>query len=120
MQISADLLGRSSRPTIQRATIDRGVTTPRARSSTYPWSGVHPQKVSCSSRTRRPSRYGCWPMVLPTGPEKFPDWMPDTRSGGVWSSAHHRPWSGGMVRCRQESRISYVAAVAARELHAGR
>ena len=85
-------------------------------SSSRPTSFV----LSCSSRTRRPSRYGCWPMVLPTGPEKLPDWIPDTRSGGVWSSAHHGPWSGGMLRCRQESRMSYVAAVAARELHAGR
>jgi hypothetical protein len=58
--------------------------------------------------------------VLPTGPEKFPDWIAETRSGGLWSSGHHRPLSGGMLRCRHESRISYVAAVAACELQAGR
>ena len=105
-QISADRSGSSSSPTIQNATIDRGVTTARARSSMYPPDGVHPQNASCSSRTRTPSRYGCWPRVPPTGPDQLPDWMPDTRIGGVWSSAHQRPWSGGMRRCRHESRSS--------------
>ena len=32
----------------------------------------------------------------------------------------HGPWSGGIERCRQESRSSYVAALSARELQAGR
>ena len=56
----------------------------------------------------------------PTGPEKLPDWMPDTRSGGVCCSGSHNPCSGGMVNRRHESATSYLAAVAARELHAGR
>jgi hypothetical protein len=59
-------------------------------------------------------------MVLPTGPEKLPDWIPDTRTCGVWSPAHQSPWLGGIVRCRHESLIAYVAAVSARELQAGR
>jgi hypothetical protein len=59
-------------------------------------------------------------MVLPRGPEKLPDWMPDTRSGGVWSPGNQCPCSGGMDSRRQESRMSNVAAVAARELQAGR
>jgi len=58
--------------------------------------------------------------VLPAGPEKLPDWIPDTRSGGLWFSAHQSPCPGGIVRLRHESWMVYVAAVAARELHAGR
>ena len=33
---------------------------------------------------------------IPTGPDQLPDWMPETRSGGSWSSAHHTGWSTGI------------------------
>ena len=53
-------------------------------------------------------------------PRQTPDWMPDTRSGVGWVSAHHSPWSGGMVSRSSESLTVYVAALSARELHCGR
>jgi hypothetical protein len=59
-------------------------------------------------------------MVLPTGPEKFPVCTPETRSGVGWSAGIQRPCNGGIDNRRHESAISYVAAVAARELQAGR
>jgi hypothetical protein len=43
---------------------------------------------------------------LPTGPEALPDWTAETRIAGWWSPAHHRPCSGGIVRCRHESRTA--------------
>ena len=58
--------------------------------------------------------------MLPTGPENLPDMIPLTRSGVGWSSGHQSGWSGGMRSVRRESRTSYDAAVAARELQAGR
>jgi len=58
--------------------------------------------------------------VLPAGPEKLPDCTADTRSGGSWSPSHHTACSGGTDSRRHESRTSYVARVAARELQAGR
>ena len=54
----------------------------RQRIATRPVLGSQPSKRGCSSRTVWPSRNRCWPRVLPTGPEKPPDWMPETRSGG--------------------------------------
>jgi hypothetical protein len=59
-------------------------------------------------------------MVLPAGPEKTPDWIPETLRGGSWSSGHHSPCSGGIVRRSSEPASAYVAALAARELHCGR
>ncbi len=58
--------------------------------------------------------------MLPTGPEKLPDWMPESRIAGLWSTAHHSPCVVGMERVRQESAREYVAAVSASELQAGR
>jgi hypothetical protein len=120
MQISAERSGSSSSPTIHTAAIERGVRSMRARTSSRPWCGVQPHCAGCASRTTRPSRYGCWPTVLPAGPENTPDWMPDTRSGGSWSAAHQTPWSGGIVSRSSEPPTAYTAALSARELHCGR
>ena len=72
----------------------------RAEISTRPWpcsaEGSQPSNRSCSSSTTWPSRNRTWPYVDPTGPDQLPDWMPDTRSGGSWSSAHHTGWSTGI------------------------
>lgn len=73
-----------------------------------------------SRTTDTPGSSGCWPTVLPTGPEKLPVCTPDTRSGPSCSAGIHNPCAGGIDRRRQESRTSYAAAVAVRELHAGR
>ena len=74
----------------------------RAEISTRPWpcsaEGSQPSNRSCSSSTTWPSRNRCWPYADPTGPDQLPDWMPDTRSGGSWSPAHHTGWSTGMSR----------------------
>ena len=64
--------------------------------------GVQPHIAGWNSRTTAPSRTGCWPVVLPTGPENTPDWMPETRSG-AWSPGHQRPCSGGMLSRSSES-----------------
>ena len=93
-QISPPAEQRSSSPAIH-SDIDRGLISARACSSTYPPFGVQPQNGSCSSLTTRPSRYGCWPTVLPTGPEKLPDWIPDTRRSGLWSPPHPGPGPAG-------------------------
>ncbi len=69
----------------------------RARISTRPVAISQPSKCCCSSRTCWPSRKRCWPRVLPTGPDQLPVWRPETRSGGVWSSAHHTGWSTGTL-----------------------
>ncbi len=92
----------------------------RARIPIQPSRGVQPHWVGCCSRTVWPSRNRCWPCVLPTGPDQVPDWIPDTRIGGSWSPSHQTGWSVGIRSRRQESRISYAAALAARELQAGR
>ncbi len=54
----------------------------RARIDSSPKRGRKPSKRGCSSRTIDPPGSGCWPVRLPTGPEKLPVWTPDTRSGG--------------------------------------
>ena len=119
MQISAQRAGSSSRPTIHTAAIDRGLRSIRARTSSSPKCGVQPHWVGWNSRTTTPSRKGCWPIVLPTGPENTPDWMPETLSGSC-SPGHHNPCSGGMVRRSSDPATAYVAALSARELHIGR
>jgi hypothetical protein len=72
-QISRLRSGWSSMPDIQKANIERAVTTPRIRTSIWPYNGAYPQKVGCSSRTSRQTRNGCCPIVLPGWPEKLPD-----------------------------------------------
>ena len=112
--------GSSSNPLIQSAAIDRGDSVIRARIATRPPVGSQPSKRSCSSRTTCPSRNRCWPWALPTGPDQLPDWMPETRSGGWWSSAHQTGWSTGTSSTRVSRSIRWLAAVAAREDHPGR
>ncbi len=82
--------GSSSKPLSHSAAIERGEIVIAQRISTCPGDGSQPSKRGCSSRTICPSRNRCWPRVLPTGPEYAPDWIPDTRSGGWWSSAHQQ------------------------------
>ena len=120
MQISAQRVGSSSSPTIHTAAIDRGLSSIRARTSSRPWCGVQPQWVGWNSRTTAPSRNGCWPIVLPTGPENTPDWMPETLQrarGRPDTTARARPGSSGAARSPS---TAYVAALCARELHIGR
>ena len=105
-QISPQRAGSSSSPTIQTDAIERGLSSIRARTSSTPWCGVQPHWVGWRSRTTWPSRNGCWPTVLPTAPENTPDWTPETRSGSSWSSAHHRPCPGGIVRRSSEPATS--------------
>lgn len=49
-----------------------------------------------------------------------PDWMPEMRTGGLWSVGHQWPAPGGRKSVRKESAIRYDARLAARELQAGR
>ena len=118
---SPERAGSSSKPASHAPAIDRPVTTTRASMSMrIGGSDSHPRNVACGSRTTSPDRNGCWPSVLPAGPEQFAVWTPDTRSGGRWSSAHQIPCSGGIDSTRAESRCSHVARLASSELHAGR
>ena len=78
----------SSNPAIHRAAIERGDRSIAHRISTCPDVGSQPSKRGCSSVTVRPSANRCCPRLLPTGPDQLPDWMPETRSGGAWSSGH--------------------------------
>ena len=119
MQISPQRSGSSSSPTIHTDAIERGLSSIRARTSSRPWCGVQPHCAGWNSRTTWPSRNGCWPIVLPTSPEKTPDWIPETRSGSC-SAEHHRPCSGGMVSRSSDPSTTYVAALSARELQCGR
>ena len=88
-QISPQRSGRSSTPIIQAENIDRGPSVARHSTSIRPYSGTNPRDSGCCSRTTRPSRNGCCPWVLPTGPDQLPDCTADTRSGGSCRSAHH-------------------------------
>ncbi len=94
--------GSSSKPLIQSAAIDRGDRLIRARIATRPPAGSQPSRRCCSSRTSWPSRNRCWPNGVPTGPDQFPDWIPETRSGGLWSPGHHTGWSTGTSRVSAE------------------
>ena len=118
-QISALRSGNSSKPTIQSETIDRGDRMARARIPIQPSCGVQPHWVGCSSRTVWPSRNGCWPWVLPTGPDHDPDWIPETRIGGSWSPSHQTGWSTGI---RDAGGVADLVCGGARrrELQAGR
>jgi hypothetical protein len=90
-QISPHRSGLSSSPTIHTEAMDVCASSIRARTSMRPWCGVHPHHSGCASRTTWPSANGCWPTRLPTGPEKTPDWTPETRNGLAWVSAHQSP-----------------------------
>lgn len=67
---------------LQNETIERREISALARTSIDPRRGVHPQNVGCASLTVTPARNGCWPRVLPTGPDHDPDWMQETQRGG--------------------------------------
>ena len=108
-------------PTIQAENIEPGPIVARHSTSISPWWGVKPRSSSWASRTSRPWRKGCWPRVLPTGPDQLPLCTADTRSGGSsCRPAHQRGWSGGMVSRSPSAPTAYVAAASARELQAGR
>ena len=64
----------------------------------------------------RPAARRC----CPTGPEKLPDWTTGDAQRGSVVAGHHNGCSTGMSRIRQESPIRHDAALAARELQAGR
>ena len=103
--------GSSSSPTSQNADhrprrhhgarpqLDEPAATASSRGTAPAPRGPRARRGTAAAR-------GC----RPPGPDQFPDWMPDTRVGGRWSSAHQSPCDGGMRRCRHESRSSYDAA----------
>ena len=86
--------GFSSNPASHMAPIDLGERLIRQRTATRPDEGSQPSNLSCSSRTNKPSRKRCCPIVEPTGPEKLPDCTPDTRSGSGCSSRAPQRMSG--------------------------
>lgn len=112
--------GTSSTPTSHAENIDPGPTRARYVTSTRPNHGVHAHRAACSSRTRSPSRNGCCPRVLPTGPDHEPLCTAETRSGGSCTPGHQTGCVAGIVRCRPSVPVAEVAAADARELHAGR
>jgi hypothetical protein len=80
-QISPDWSpAASSKPISQNASMQVGSGLARKVASTIPVDGVYRRRVGCAVRTVRSRRWRCWPVGEPTGPEKEPVWMLDTRS----------------------------------------
>jgi hypothetical protein len=81
MQISPDCSGAaSSKPTSQTASMHVGSAVARNLAWTIPVDGVYRRRVGWAVLTVRPRRWRWVPRSEPTGPEKEPVWMLDTRS----------------------------------------
>ena len=105
----ADLAAAAPGPGRPRSRSSRAPPSSAARASSGP--GSPPDRRWAASPRTAPAppgpavprgtaagRTGC-----PTGPDQLPDWIPETRSGGVWSPGHHTGWSTGTSRVSDDA-----------------